>query len=368
MTLPNKYDWKKLQLFCQEVFEKAGVLKKNAEIVADSLIQADLRGVDSHGVVRTAIYVERIEKNMINPFADPEIEAEDTSTVLVNGNNNLGAVVGTKAVEIAMEKAKANGAAIVGVKGSNHFGTGAFYTLKAIEKDMILLVMSNASQTMPPTGGKRPFIGTNPLAIGVPAGKEAPFILDMATSVVARGKIIVASQKGQDIPLGWAVDKNGKPTTNADDALEGAVLPVGGPKGYAISMFIDILAGVLTGAGFGKYVHNMYENWDEPQNVGHIFIAIDINRFIPIELFKERIDRYISEIKAEPKADGVEEILIPGEIEFRKVIERKKNGIELPEKVAAELDNIGQRYGVDLAKAVFSKNEFVNQEEVINKC
>nr|WP_263324757.1 Ldh family oxidoreductase [Neobacillus sp. Marseille-Q6967] len=365
MTLPNRFDWEKLQQFCSDVFQNAGVKKENAETVAESLIQADLRGVDSHGVVRTAIYIERIEKNMMNPFAEPEIEAEDTATVLVNGHNNLGAVVGKKAVEIALEKAKERGAAIVGVKGSNHFGTGAFYALKAIQQDMILLVMSNASQTMPPTGGKRPFIGTNPLAIGVPAGKETPFVLDMATSVVARGKIIVASQKGEDIPLGWAVDKDGNPTTDSEAALEGAVLPVGGPKGYAISMFIDILAGVLTGAGFGKYVNNMYENWEEPQNVGHIFIAIDINRFIPLELFKERMDCYIQEIKAEPKADGVEEILIPGEIEFRRTAERMKNGIVLPEKTVQELDQIGKKYSVDLSKAAFSENI---AREAINKC
>jgi LDH2 family malate/lactate/ureidoglycolate dehydrogenase len=366
MTLPTRFDWDKLQQFCCQVFRNAGVSQENAETVAESLIQADLRGVDSHGVVRTAIYIERIEKNMMNPFADPEIESEDFATVLVNGNNNIGAVVGKKAVEIALEKAKERGAAIVGVKGSNHFGTGAFYALKAIEKDMILLVMSNASQTMPPTGGKRPFIGTNPLAIGVPAGKEAPFLLDMATSVVARGKIIVASQKGEGIPIGWAIDKDGNPTTNAEDALEGAVLPVGGPKGYAISMFIDILAGVLTGAGFGKYVNNMYENWEEPQNVGHIFIAIDIKRFIPIDLFKERMDRYISEIKAEPKADGVEEILIPGELEFRKTLERKQNGIELPAKVVKELYEMGKRYSVDLTEAAFTGNDTYPHKEAIN--
>lgn len=351
MTLPTKYNWEKLQSFCSEVFVKAGVSKGKADIVAESLIQADLRGVDSHGVVRTAIYLKRIEKNMINPFAEITIESEDDAIVLVNGNNNFGAVVGSRALEIALHKAKERGAAIVGVKGSNHFGTGAFYALKAIEKDMILLVMSNASQTMPPTGGVRPFIGTNPLAVGVPSGKELPFILDMATSVVARGKIIVAAQKGQEIPEGWAIDKHGNPTTDAEAALEGSVLPVGGPKGYAISMFIDILSGVLTGAGFGKYVNNMYENWDEPQNVGHFFVAIDINRFMPIETFKERMDLYIRGIKAEPKANGVAEILIPGELEHRRVMERKTNGIELPLKVAEELADIGKRYHIDLTKA-----------------
>lgn len=366
MTLPKKYDWQKLQQFCSEVFIRAGVAKENADIVAESLIQADLRGVDSHGVVRTAIYLERIERNMMNPFAEPEIESEEGATILVNGNNNFGAVVGSKALEMALNKAKEQGIAIVGVKGSNHFGTGAFYALKAIEKDMILMVMSNASQTMPPTGGVRPFIGTNPLAIGVPAGKELSYVLDMATSVVARGKIIVAAQKGIDIPVGWAIDKTGNPTTDAQEALEGSVLPVGGPKGYAISMFIDILAGVLTGAGFGKYVNNMYENWNDPQNVGHVFIAIDINRFMPIEFFKERMDRYIKEIKAEPKADGVEEIFIPGEIEHRRVLERKQTGIELPEKVAKVLEEIGYRYSLNLANAVFQESNMCEKKEAVN--
>ncbi|PLS17343.1 malate dehydrogenase [Bacillus sp. M6-12] len=348
MTLPTRYSAEGLREFCYEVFRRAGVQDENAAIVADSLIQADLRGVDSHGVVRTAIYLKRIESDMINPFAEIEIESETEATVLVNGNNNFGSVVGTKALGIALEKAKKQGAAIVGVKASNHFGTGAYYALKAIEQNMILLVMSNASQTMPPTGGIRPFIGTNPLSIGVPAGNQLPFVLDMATSVVARGKLIVAAQKDEPIPLGWAIDKDGNPTTNAHAGLDGSVLPVGGPKGYAISMFIDILAGVLTGAGFGRYVNNMYENWEEPQNVGHFFIAIDINRFIPLQIFKDRMDQYISEIKAEPKAKGVKEIFIPGEIEHRLVLERKVNGINLPAKVEEELSDIGKRYKLDL--------------------
>ncbi|WP_245831036.1 Ldh family oxidoreductase [Sediminibacillus massiliensis] len=351
VTLPTRYDWIKLQRFCANVFTKAGLSEKNAEIVSDSLVQANLRGVDSHGVVRTSIYLKRVEKGMINPHADVTIENESDATALINGNNHFGSVVGMQALEKALDKAKERGAAIVGVKGSNHFGTGAYYALKAIEKDMLLLVMSNASQTMPPTGGVRPFIGTNPLAVGIPSGEEAPFILDMATSVVARGKIIVAAQKGEDIPIGWAVDKDGNDTTDAEAALEGAVLPLGGPKGYGISMFIDILSGVLTGAGFGKYVNNMYENWEDPQNVGHFFVAVDINQFIPLESFKKRMDTYIKEIKSEPKAPNVEEIFIPGELEQKCVLERKKSGIELPEKLVEEFIEIGKRYDLDFTKA-----------------
>ncbi|GAB7056167.1 Ldh family oxidoreductase [Paenibacillus sp. YK5] len=353
LMVATRCNWQGLQDFCYQVFMKAGLPEPSAAIVAESLVEADLRGVDSHGVVRTAIYLKRIEAGMIDPLSQIEKVSESDATVLVDGNNNFGSVIGRRALEIAMEKAKNNGAAFVGVKGSNHFGTGAYYALKAIEQDMILLVMSNASQTMPPTGGVRPFIGTNPLAVGVPSGEELPFILDMATSVVARGKIIVAAQKGEDIPTGWAIDKDGKPTTDANAALEGSVLPVGGPKGYAISMFIDILSGVLTGAGFGKYVHNMYDNWEQPQNVGHLFIAVDINRFIPLELFKARMDQYIRELKQEPKAHGVQEILIPGELEYRRTQERKANGIELPQKVAEELAEIGRRFGIDFSKASF---------------
>lgn len=363
MVLPTKFDWQKLEEFCSAIFVKAGVSQEDAKVIADSLIQADLRGVESHGVVRTSIYLERIEKKMINPNSEIKIESDNAATALVNGQNNFGSVVGSFALDVAIKKAKKSGAGIVGVKGSNHFGTGAYYALKAIKQNMILLVMSNASQTMPPTGGIRPFIGTNPLAVGIPAGEENSFLLDMATSVVARGKIIVASQKDERIPEGWAIDKKGNPTTDAQEALDGSVLPMGGPKGYAISMFIDILSGVLTGAGFGKYVNNMYENWEDPQNVGHFFLVIDINQFMPLEDFKKRMDLYIREIKAEPKAEGISEIFIPGEIEHRRSNEHKKNGIVLSPKVVEELNEIGKKYGLDLRNAAIESNK--NTEEVI---
>lgn len=366
VNFPTRYDWEQLQKFCSEVFVKTGLSQENADIVADSLVQANLRGVDSHGVVRTSIYLKRVEEGMINPLAEATVEQESDATALVNGNNSFGSIVGTVALEKAINKAKTRGAALVGVKGSNHFGTGAYYALKAIEQDVLLLVMSNASQTMPPTGGIRPFIGTNPLAVGVPSGEKDPFILDMATSVVARGKIIIAAQKGEDIPLGWAIDKYGNDTTDAHEALEGSVLPLGGPKGYAISMFIDILSGVLTGAGFGKYVNNMYENWQKPQDVGHFFIAVDINRFMPIEIFKERMDTYIQEIKSEPRGESVEEIFIPGEIEQRRVLERKKNGIELPQKLVEEFIKIGKRYDIDFIDTVHTKKARADRKENVN--
>jgi LDH2 family malate/lactate/ureidoglycolate dehydrogenase len=332
-------------MYCATLFQAAGVPANDAAIIADSLVQADLRGVDSHGVVRTDIYLRRLEAGMIKTDgAMPS--STDGAITLLDGNNHFGAVVGTKALNIALQSVSELGCSIVGVRGSNHFGTCAYYLLQAIKQDVIMIVLSNASQTMPPTGGIRPFIGTNPFAVGIPTGKSVPFILDMATSLVARGKIIVAAQRGESIPEGWAIDKYGNPTTDAEAALSGSVLPVGGPKGYAISLFIDILCGVLTGAGFGKYVNNMYENWSETQNVGHFFIAMDIRKFMPIELFKSRMDQYIAEIKAEPTAPGVKEILIPGEIEHRCTLDRMNNGIELPETVVRELDGWGERYRI----------------------
>lgn len=346
-----KYDYRKLIDYCTALFENANVPSSAARAVSESMVQANLRGVDSHGVVRTDIYLRRLEANMINIDGHMDVR-EDGPITLLNGNNHFGAVVGNKALELTIKGAKEFGTSVVGVKGSNHFGTCAYYLLQAIEHDIILILLSNASQTMPPTGGVRPFIGTNPFSIGVPTGSHVPFILDMATSVVARGKIIVAAQKGESIPVGWALDKYGNPTTDANAALDGAVLPFGQAKGYGISMFIDILCGVLTGAGFGKYVNNMYDNWQQPQNVGHFFIAFDINKFMPIDQFKQRIDLYFDEIKSEPRANGVEEILIPGELEHRTTLERMQTGIELPTSVAKELSQWGARYNLDLTEAI----------------
>ena len=332
--------------FCAAVFRGADVPDAVADVVAESLVYADLRGVESHGVVRTEIYLRRAAEKMIDPHAEVTLVRDDGCTALADGGNNFGAYVGAVALDRAMERAKRHGVCALGVKHSNHFGTGAFYVQRAVQQGLALIVLSNASQTMPPTGGVRPFIGTNPIAFGFPTGREVPFVLDMATSLVARGKIIVAAKRGEAIPLGWAVDKHGNPTTDAEAALEGAVLPLGGPKGSGLSMAVDILAGVLTGAGFGPSVNNMYENWAEPQNVGHFFIAIDIERFIPLASFTDRIGQYIDLMKAEPKAPGVTEILHAGEVEHRLEAKRRRDGIELPDKVADELMTLGRKYGV----------------------
>lgn len=334
--------------FSRDILIANGAPEHVALTVAQNLIEADLRGVSSHGIVRLGIYLDRIAKGMVVPTNEPELIKDSGSVGLMDGRNNFGAYVGDRALSVAINHAKNMGAYILGVSSSNHFGTGATYVKKAVDQGLALIVMSNASQTMPPTGGMRPFVGTNPIAFGFPTDNEAPFILDMATSLVARGKIIVAASKGEDIPLGWAIDKEGKPTTDAHQALDGAVLPMGGPKGFGLSMAIDILCGVMTGAGFGSSVNNMYDNWNDPQNVGHMFIAIDIERFMPLSTFKERLKAYIEELKAEPSAEGTDEILYAGELEYRAEKQRLRDGIALPFSVEQELQKLGNLYGIKL--------------------
>jgi LDH2 family malate/lactate/ureidoglycolate dehydrogenase len=221
-----------------------------------------------------------------------------------------------------------------------------------IEHGLILLVLSNTPEAMAPTGGIRPFFGTNPIAIGIPAGQEPPFMLDMATSVAARGKIALAAKKGEAIPADWAIDPHGVPTTDPEQALLGSLLPIGGAKGYGLAMFIDIMCGLLTGAASGPGVRSLYDNWEHPQNVGHLFLTIDIERFLPLPLFRKHMDAYIRQIKAVPKKAGTAEILVPGEIEGRKVQDRLTNGIPIPLNIQRELTALCDAYGVDLNDAI----------------
>lgn len=324
----------------------AGAPGRVARTVARSLVTADMRGIASHGVVRLPIYLERLQRQMVDAAAEPVLERDSGATAVLDGCNNFGAHVGMRAMEAAVGRAYAHGIGVVGVRRSNHFGTAAYFVDGALAAGQVAIVASNASQTMPPVGGKSPFVGTNPLCIACPTNRDAPFVLDMATSVVARGKIIFAAKAGEPIPEGWAVDAEGRPTTNAEAGLAGSVLPVGGAKGFGLSMAIDVLSGVLTGAGFGPTVNNMYENWDEPQNVGHLFVALDIERFIPLPAFLERIGAYIDALKAAPRTEGVDELLYAGELEHRRAEAARAHGVELPAALVEDLNALAERLSV----------------------
>src|SRR3712207_4037842 len=331
--------------------------REDAAIVADSLVQANLRGVESHGVTRVGIYVKRLKMGLVNPRPNVGVVREGAGTLLVDGDNGMGQVVGVRAIDLGLDKAKESGGVSVGVRRSNHYGAGAYYVQRAVARDTIAFAYSNAPPTMAPWGGVDPYVGTNPYAYGVPAGEHRPIILDMATSIVARGKIILAAQRGEPIPEGWAIDEQGNSTTDAQEELQGSVLPFGGRKGYALSLMIAIMAGALTGAGFGPRINSLSDDFDEPQDVGAFFQLIDIGQFTDSATFKARVDRMIEEIKASRRAEGTEELFLPGEIEFRAEEERKASGIPVGAGTVSELREVGRSCGADTTDFVQGKGD-----------
>ena len=233
--------------------------------VSACLIKAELRGVDSHGMVRLPVYARRIQAGVVKARPDIQVRPAGTASALIDGDNGLGPVVGARAMRVGARSRRTHGTGFVGVRHSNHFGPAAYYVEKALSAGCIGLAISNAPPNMAPFGGRTRFLGTNPVAIGVPAGDEPPLIFDASTSVVARGKIIVAAHTGTAIPEGWAIDPDGYPTTDAQQALAGAVLPFGGPKGSAISFIIDVFCGVLTGAAFGSHLNTLENLSSSPE-------------------------------------------------------------------------------------------------------
>jgi len=338
----------KLSDFVSAVFAKAGVPADEASLIADSLVEADMTGVESHGVSRVPIYLKRIETGVVNAKAKLEVVADLPGALVLDGCNSMGIVTGVRAMDMAVRKAETAGAVFVTVKNSNHFGIAAYFTRRAMAKGMIGYAASNAPSTMAPWGGIKPYMGTNPFSVAIPAGAELPIVMDMATSVVAQGKIILAEKEGKQIPFGWAITKDGEPTDDPKAALEGTVLPFGGPKGYSISLLLDVLSGVLSGAAFGPYLFNMWNDFKNPQNVGHCFSVMDIKKFLPLDEFKSKMDTMIRDIKNSPRAKGIDEIFLPGELEHRKREDRMKAGIPLGPKTYADLADIGARMGLRL--------------------
>jgi LDH2 family malate/lactate/ureidoglycolate dehydrogenase len=313
--------------FVQRLLVTHNVPAKDAMTVAECLVGADLRGVDTHGAVRLPGYLDRLRRGLIN--ARPTIDVKHVTPMIaaVDGQNGFGFVVATRAMAEAIDMARQFGISMAGVRRSTHFGTAATYALQAIKAGFIGMVFTNASPGLPPWGSRTPLLGTSPMAIGAPGGAEAPFVLDMATTVVARGKIRKALRRGEPIPEGWALDAEGRPTTDPAKALEGVLLPIGGAKGSGIAMWMDIFGGVLTGAAFGGDVGDQYKVYDRAQNVGHIFIAIRPDLFVSAEEYRKRMDTLVQRIHNSPKAAGFSEVLVAGEPESRVEAQRRKTGI-----------------------------------------
>ncbi len=350
----KRFNPEKLAAFCIDVQEKAGVPREYAEMVTDNLIMANLRGVDTHGVTRLPIYVERVQAGLINGKAAGTIVMENATTAAYDGQNGLGQVVGTKAMQLCLDKAEREGVAIVTANNSNHFGTASYYAMKALDRDMIGMCVTNSPSLMAPWGGKKVFLGTNPIAFAVPAGEEKPFVLDLATSVVARGAVILASKKGDPIPPTWAMNKEGEPTTDAKEALSGALLPLGGHKGFGLAMVIEVLSAVLAAGPFGPHVGELYNNPNTPQACSHFFMAFRIDRFRPVADFKAEMDQMIREVRTEPLAKGFSKIMVAGEPEANTEADRKANGVPLSDAVVSDLTKLGDSVGVSFADYVKS--------------
>ncbi len=314
--------------FVKAIFVECGVNGVDARSIADVLVKADLRGVHSHGVMRVDEYVSNLKGGGWSAKRSMSVEREGSINVLLNGNDGIGIITALRAMEMAIELAKKRGVGIVNVRGAGHFGTAAYYSMMAQKTDMIGVVLTNGSPAMAPTGGLECIIGNNPWSVAVPGEDEPGIVLDMANSIVARGKVRLADKKNQPIPLDWALDENGKPTSDPMEALKGTILPIGGYKGYGISLIVDVLAGILSGAAYGKHVGSPRDSHNR-QNVGQMFIALDIDEFQPVSDFKSNVTNYIREIKESKKAEYCQEIFVPGEIEYLNERRQLENGIEL---------------------------------------
>ncbi len=339
----------KLNDFCLACFLKIGISKEHAAILSDTIVMANLRGVDSHGVARLAGYIERFERRLIDYSKNIDIHNKNLCISTIDGKNNFGQIVAFYAMKEAIKKAnqQETGLGIVGVNHTNHIGMSAYYAMMALEKDMVGFVMSNTPSAVAPFGGAQPMFGTNPIAIAIPAGKEYPIVLDMATSIVARGKIRIALENKEEIPLGWAIDEEGNPTTNPEKAIKGALLAFGGPKGYGIALIIQILSAVLTNAAREGEVKAI-NDFSGKSEVGNFFAAMKVNCFMPIDVFHHEMDELIQRVKTSKLAKGNNRIYLPGEIEFEQQKLREREGIPLSKSTYNNLKNLADKLGVQV--------------------
>ena len=351
---------KQLTTFVQQVFETFGVSKENAYICADNLVLADLRGIPSHGVARLKRYVDGMKSGIILPLAKPEIVRESPSTATVDGKAGLGQVVGYFATKTAIEKANKTGVGVVTVRNSNHYGIAGYYSQMILKEGMLGISMTNSAPLVVPTFGKEMIIGTNPISLTAPTKRGRPFFLDMATSVVPRGKLEVYERKEKPLPEGWVVNAQGKITTSAAEVLKnmtsragGGILPLGGEgelfsgyKGYGMAVLVDILCGVLSGGACGDAVDVKPEGKAVPAQVAHFFMALRIENFIDPDVFTTKLDELIDRLKGSAKADGQNRIFIHGEKEYELYDKHKKEGVPLEEKVHATLKAISAERGV----------------------
>jgi len=352
------YTHQSLHTFAQSVFKKIGCNVVDAKIAADTLLSADLRGVDSHGVARLSGYIRLWEKGRINPTPDIRVVHETPSTAVVDGDAGLGLVVAPFAMKVAIEKAKMAGTGWVAVKNSNHYGIAGYHAMKALAHDMIGISMTNASPLVSPTFSKERLLGTNPIAVAIPANEEPAFVGDFATTTAANGKLEILQRKGEDAPDGWIQDAEGDVTTNAYGVKEGGALrPLGGSKshgshkGYILGSMVDIFSAVLSGANYGPWAPPFVSFMDpvsDPvgEGLGHFFGAMRVDAFRPADDFKAHMDKWIRRFKNSEPIDPQQKVLIPGDPEREMEKTRMASGIPLLAAVEKDLKGLGEKFQI----------------------
>ncbi len=342
--LQNRIDAGALIDFATAVYASAGVPEADARLIADTLVQADLWGHQSHGVLRLGWYLDRIRNGVMKPVTTPELVVDAGAIAVIDAHDGVGHVATLLATNEAIKRAKLHGMGAVAVRNSNHFGTCMYYTRRVAAAGCVAMLTSNGGPAMAPWGGRKKIIGTNPFSVAAPVdaeGKRAPFVVDMAATGVARGKIYLARNKNLPIPLGWAISSEGAPTTDPQEAIDGIILPMAEHKGYAIAAMVDMMSGVLTGSGFLSAVHSPYKT-AEISNCGHLMIAMDISKFQPLEQFHARMQAFTHEIKSVPLAKGFDEVFYPGEMENNSDAKFRREGLQLPEDTIADLKRIAK--------------------------
>jgi L-2-hydroxycarboxylate dehydrogenase (NAD+) len=346
--------------FTKAILKSIGCPEADAHQAAEVLLSADLRGVDSHGVARLSGYIRLHEKGRLNVKPNVRIVHETPSTAVVDGDAGLGLVVGPIAMDIALEKAAKVGTGWVAVRNSNHYGIAGYHAMKALQKDCIGISLTNASPLVSPTFGKERLLGTNPICVAIPAGEQPPFVLDMATTTAANGKLEVLQRKNQDAPLGWLADKEGITTSDAHGLKSGgSMLPLGGDrihgshKGYGLGAVVDILSAVLPGANYGPWVPpfvSFIDPLDEKvgEGLGHFFGAMRVDAFRPADDFKSHMDNWITRFRNSTPIDPLQPVLIPGDPEREMEALRRKEGLHLHDAVVEDLQNLGKPFGIRL--------------------
>lgn len=321
-----------------DIFKKYKLTSNQAKISADIIIKAELVGASSHGLSRLKMYINRIKRKLINNSPKIKIKKISKSISLVDADNSIGFVGADLGIKQAIKNAQSSGVGMVAVKNSGHYGLSSFYANQAIKKNMIVFCFTNAPPALAPYGAKKILFGTNPICFGSPSGTKIPFILDTSVSIINRGKIRLAAKLGKKIPLNSALNKFGKPTTNAKEAIEGVQLPIAGFKGSGLAWMVDILSGVLTGASHGGKVKDPFDDFSGPQNVGHFFIVFKSNIFSSD--YKKRIKENINRIKKLPKIKGIKKILYPGEAKFNYLEKNKRKKIYINPKIFREIESL----------------------------